>query len=224
MNIKEFIKNNQEYFEDFTTRATHHSNGIEGSTLSMAETYAIIFNQKDVKVNSEPREFFEAINHKYAIDYILNDVQGEFKEQDIINIAKIVNKNIDEIQGYRRTQVFIKGAEHIPPSGTEVPMCMKYYVHNYNNTVYDDIFEKIAHFHIEFERIHPFSDGNGRTGRLLISLELMNNNLAPSIITKDNKMDYINYIASRDVKSLAGLLRELSEIERKRMEVFAGQR
>lgn len=220
LNIIEFILNNQEYFEDFTTRATHHSNGIEGNTLSMAETYAIMFNKNDVKINTEPREFYEAINHKYALDYIFTHVECELKEIDIINIAKLVNKNINEIDGYRKTQVFIKGAEHIPPRGMEIPMLMKYFIDNYNNTVFDDIYEKVAYFHIEFERIHPFSDGNGRTGRVLMCLEFLKSNVAPAIVTKETKIEYINYIANRDVKGLTELLKKLSSAEEERMAIF----
>ena len=221
MNIKEFIKGNHDYFEDFFTRATHHSNGIEGNTLSMAETYAIIFNQKNIKVNAEPREFYEAINHKYAIDYILNDMCDDMTERDIIAIAKTVNKNINEIDGYRKTQVFISGAEHIPPAPNMLKQKMMYFLHNYNNIVCDTIFEKIATAHIEFERIHPFSDGNGRTGRLLICYELLKNNIAPAIINKDNKMEYLKYIENQDVQGLAHLLSVLSSNEEERIAIFA---
>lgn len=220
MSILDFIKQNKEYFEDFTTRATHHSNGIEGSALSMAETYAIIFNQSDVKVSAEPREFYEAVNHKYGIDYIFNQMSDKLAESDIVSIAKIVNKNINEIGGYRTAQVFIRGAEHIPPAPNQVPMLMKYFIDNYNNTVFDDIYERVAHFHIEFERIHPFSDGNGRTGRLLICYELIKNDVAPSVITKDDKIEYLNFISNQDVKSLAKLLRKLSENEQARIDLF----
>ena len=67
MNIKEFILNNKEYLEDFTTRSTYHSNAIEGSTLTYVETYAILYNDNSFKIEGkEPREIYEAINHKKA--------------------------------------------------------------------------------------------------------------------------------------------------------------
>lgn len=220
MNIAEFIRNTQDYFEDFITRATHHSNGLEGNTLSMAETYALIFAQNGVRVSAEPREIYEAINHKYAIDYILNQMEGQLTEQHIIAIAKLVNRNINDIDGYRTSQVFLRGAEHIPPPAKLVKQQMMYFVHNYNHTVYEDVFHKLASTHIEFERIHPFSDGNGRTGRLLLQYECMRCGLAPPIISKDDKMNYINCIADMDVEKLADMLRQLSDQEAERMERF----
>lgn len=219
MDIKNIIKSNQNYFEDFITRATHHSNGIEGNTLSMAETYAIIFNKDDVKITAQPREFYEAINHKLALDFILNSM-NDISEKNIIRIAKIVNTNINEIDGYRKTQVFISGAEHIPPAPNMIKQQMMYFLHNYNNTIFDDIFIKIANAHIEFERIHPFDDGNGRTGRLLIWYELIKNNICPAIITKENKIDYINLIERQDVNALADMLKELSNNELERIKIF----
>lgn len=61
MDIIEFIKSNRDYFEDFITRSTYHSNRIEGNTLSYVETYAILFNANQFQVRGEPREFFEAV-------------------------------------------------------------------------------------------------------------------------------------------------------------------
>lgn len=68
----DMIKNNQNYFEDFITKSTYHSNSIKGSTLSYAEAYAIIFNNNSFKVNAQPREIYEAINHKYALSFLLD--------------------------------------------------------------------------------------------------------------------------------------------------------
>lgn len=221
MDIANFIQSNQSYFEDFITRATHHSNGLEGNTLSMAETYALIFTQTGVTVKGEPREIYEAINHKYAMDYMLTKMDDHLTEQAVIALAKLVNRNINDIDGYRKTQVFLQGAEHIPPPANMVKQQMMYFIHNYNTTSYTSVFEKIASNHIAFERIHPFGDGNGRTGRLLMQYECIKNGIAPPIITKGDKMDYLNCIAKQDVTALATMLQRLSKDEENRMEIFA---
>lgn len=220
MSIIDFIKSNNEYFEDYITRSTYHSNGIEGSTLSYAETYAVLFNDNSFQVTAQPREIYEAINHKYALSYVLSLEDGYLTEKIIKDIAILINKNINDIDGYRKTQVYIKGAEHIPPSPNMVNQEMMYFVHNYNSTVYDNVFDKIATNHINFERIHAFEDGNGRTGRLLINLELLHQDLPPVIIPKDERTKYFEFIATTDIDGLSKYLEHLSDKERERLIQF----
>lgn len=220
MDITSFIKSNRNYFEDYITRSTYHSNAIEGNTLSYAETYAILFNDNDFQVSAQPREIYEAVNHKYALSYILDHSEEVLSERFIKDVAILINKNIMEIDGYRTTQVFIRGAEHIPPAPNMINQMMMYYVHNYNNTAYDNLFDKIAATHLEFERIHPFPDGNGRTGRLLINFELLKNNIPPVVIPKEEKTLYFEMIANSEVKKLSDYLSELSKIEAERIASF----
>lgn len=73
---------------------------------------------------------------------------------------------------------------------------------------------------IEFERIHPFEDGNGRTGRLLINYELLKNNLPPVVISKDNRVKYFEFFRNNDGTGLAQWLRDLANTEEERMEKF----
>ncbi len=216
-----FILNNKEYMEDFITRSTYHSNAIEGSTLTYAETYAIIFNDNNFKIsNKEPREIYEAINHKKALLHVFDNINETLSEILIKNINKIINQDIKETEGYRNVNVIIKGSDHIPPKYSEVPNMMLYFVYNYNNEVIDDLFEKIAKYHIEFEKIHPFEDGNGRTGRLLINYELLRNNVAPVVIQTDDRVKYFELLRKEDIKGLSEFLKELSTKELLRMKTL----
>lgn len=222
MDILEFILNNKDYLEDLITRSTYHSNAIEGNTLTYAETYAILYNDNSFKVQAKaPREIYEAINHKSALELVFKSLQQNefFDERLIKSLNEIINKNIKEMQGYRKVQVFIRGAEHIPPEPEKVPNLMNYFVYNYNHDE-QDIFMKIAKYHIEFERLHPFEDGNGRTGRLLLNYELLKNNLPPIVISKDDRTKYFEFLQNNDVVGFSKWLKELSENEKIRMAKF----
>ena len=222
MNILQFILNNEEYLTDLTTRSTYHSNAIEGSTLTYAETYAILYNDNSFKIEgTEPWEIYEAINHKKALELVFKNLQSneEFDERFIKNLNKIINKNIKYTEGYRTVQVFIQGSEHIPPEPEKVPNLMMYYIYNYNHDN-QDIFTKISRNHIEFEKIHPFEDGNGRTGRLLINYELLKNNLPPVVIAKEDRVKYFEFLRNNDSNNLAKWLKDLSIKEEERMKKF----
>lgn len=222
MTVLEFILNNKDYIEDLVTRSTYHSNAIEGSTLTYAETYAILYNDNSFKIEGkEPREIYEAINHKEALNIVFENLQEkrEFDERFIKKLNETINKNIKETSGFRKVQVFIQGSDHIPPEPEKVPNLMNYYIYNYNNDI-EDIFLKIAKYHIEFEKIHPFEDGNGRTGRLLLNYELLKNDLPPVVISKDERVKYFEFIRKNDSSGLAEWFKELSNAEEQRMQKF----
>lgn len=222
MSVIEFLKSNRAYFEDFITRSTYHSNAIEGSTLSFPETYAILWNDNSMSIKATARELYDAINHKFALPLALDDGSVEPRESLIKAIAEQINKNTNDISGYRRVQVMIRGAEHIPPAPQQVVSLMMELIYAYNLDIRGgrDPFEREAEFHIRFERIHPFEDGNGRTGRILLNRGLLLSDVAPAVISVDDRAHYLDLIGHQDVAGLAGLLRRLSEAEAERIEAF----
>lgn len=222
MTILEFVLNNNDYLEDLITRSTYHSNAIEGSTLTYAETYAILYNDNSFKIEGkEPREIYEAINHKKALELVFKNLQNDdgFDERFIKKLNETINRDIKDTEGYRPVQVFIRGSEHIPPAPEKIPNLMTYFVYNYNHDE-EDIFTKIARYHIEFEKIHPFEDGNGRTGRLLLNYELLKNDIPPVVISKEERVKYFEFLKDNDSTGLAKWLKELSTEEKERMEKF----
>lgn len=217
MKLIDFIRSDRRYFEDLITRNIYHSNRIEGSTLSYAETYAIVFNDNRFKVNASPREIYEAINLKYALSYMMEHCQESLSLDLIKHIGILINKNINEIDGFRRVPVMIRGAEHIPPAPGMVPNMMMQLIYNYEHTVFSSPFERAAQAHIDFERIHPFADGNGRTGRVLINYEMLRNDLPPVVIPSDQRAEYFKMIAGYDVPGLTKFLEDLSAQEQARI-------
>lgn len=223
MDVMAFMREHQAYFEDFVTRNTYHSNAIEGSTLSYAETYAVLWNDNSMVVKATARELYEAINHKYALQLAMKSGESELSERLIKDVGIAINRNINEIDGYRTVQVVIRGAEHMPPAPEQAIQQMMELVYDYNRDVREgrDVFEREAEFHIRFERIHPFEDGNGRTGRILLNRGIIQAGLPPVVVTKESKAEYLNLIAEHDIEGLAAYFKRLSDAEAQRMQSFA---
>lgn len=159
--------------------------------------------------------------YKKALELVFKNLQNndELDERFIKKLNETINRDIKDTEGYRAVQVFIQGSEHIPPEPEKVPNLMMYYIYNYNHDE-QDIFEKIARYHIEFEKIHPFEDGNGRTGRLLLNYELLKNNLPPVVIAKEDRVKYFEFLRNNDITGLAEWLKDLSTKEKERIEKF----
>ena len=104
MKTLNFILSNKNYLEDLITRSTYHSNAIEGSTLTYAETYAILYNDNSFKIEGkEPREIYEAINHKNALELVFSNLKSQepFDERFIKKLNETINRNIKDTEGYR---------------------------------------------------------------------------------------------------------------------------
>ena len=171
---------------------TYNSNGIEGNTLTLRETQVVL---EGITVGGKSiKEHLEAINHEKAILYLKDLVKEDnpITEWNIKGIHQLVLKDIDDENAgrYRRENVTIKGAIHIPPDYLKVPELMEKLVLNYKNWNNFHPIIQAALLHGELVKIHPFVDGNGRTSRLLMNLDLMNHGFNPVIIKKGDRLEY----------------------------------
>ena len=171
---------------------TYNSNGIEGNTLTLRETQVVL---EGITVGGKSiKEHLEAINHEKAILYLDEIVKDEnpITEWNIKNIHQLILKDIDNENAgrYRKENVTIKGAIHIPPDYLKIPELMEKLILTYNTwSGYHPII-RASLLHGELVKIHPFIDGNGRTSRLLMNLDLMNSGYNPVIIKKESRLKY----------------------------------
>ena len=176
--------------EDFAIEYTYNSNAIEGNTLTLRETDMVL---RGLTVDKKPlKEHLEAIGHKEAFDYVSELVKenAELSESIIKNIHYLVLADKREDRGvYRRVPVRIMGAAHEPVQPYLIEPKLNELLQNYAESD-GHIITKLARFHIEFEGIHPFIDGNGRTGRLLVNLELMKAGFPPIDIKFTDRAAY----------------------------------
>jgi len=179
--------------EHFMVEFTYHSNAIEGNTLTLRETALVVL--EGLTINQKPlKDHLEAVGHKEAFDYIVaisNDKQP-LSERTVKDIHALVLMGQPKDRGkYRELSVVISGANDVPPHPIEIPLRMETLLKAYSADNRHPIV-KIADFHIQFERIHPFIDGNGRTGRLLLNLELIKAGYAPINVKFQDRASYID--------------------------------
>lgn len=186
--------------EEFLTEYTYNSNAIEGNTLTLRETDMVLrgltIDQKSLK------EHLEVIGHKEAFDFVTELVKEkcEINERVIKQIHYLVLADKKDDRGvYRRVPVRIMGAAHETAQPYLIITKMEELLRNYLASE-EHIVTKLARFHIEFEGIHPFIDGNGRMGRLLVNLELMKAGYPPIDIKFTDRIAYYNAFDEYHVK------------------------
>lgn len=197
---------------------TYNSNGIEGNTLTLRETQIVL---EGITVGGKSvKEHLEAINHQQAIYFLEELVHDDnpISEWNIKNLHGLILKDIDNDNAgrYRKENVIIKGASHIPPDFLMVPQLMgKLIIDHVEWDKYHPIC-KAALLHGELVKIHPFIDGNGRTSRLVMNLDLINSGYLPVVIKKEDRLRYYDALdkahTTFDYLDFIKLIRDL-EIE-----------
>lgn len=203
--------------EDLRVFLTYHSNAIEGNTLSLRETQMVIDYGMTIGGHSL-REYLEASNHAEAYNYLTNLVQqrAPITRETILMLHTLVMDKILEAKGqFRTVPVYIRGANMTPPPASQVESLMRKWLAwiDGEGKTYEPII-RAAIAHHGFEAVHPFPDGNGRVGRLLLNLLLMREGYPPALLLRDWRIRYIQALDTANTgnyRPLANLIGQAVE-------------
>lgn len=197
----------KEYYKDILIRLAHHSSAIEGNTISLPDTVEIIQNNTIPQNSGQSiREIFEVLNHRDAFQLLESELKADppLSISLIKSFHKVLTDRLQYDNGqYKESSNAILGTNVETATPEETPFLMEQLVENYNfrvdnATTKKEIIDSIADFHMQFERIHPFSDGNGRTGRMIMNYCLVKNDLPMVIIEKDERGEYFDLLNQQD--------------------------
>lgn len=176
--------------------SVYNSNAIENSTLTLKDTERILL-EMEADRDLDLREVFEAKNLARVMEYVRKKAEEqEVDEELILLLHKMLISNIDdEIAGrFRKNREYVRVGTHIAPPPEHINRLIEQLLIDFESDKSGYVLEKISRFHLEFERIHPFMDGNGRIGRVLMNFQLMRSGFPSVIIRNRGKRE--NYYPS----------------------------
>jgi len=208
----------------------YNSNAIENSTLTLKETEKILL-EMEVSKDLSLREVFEAKNLARIIEYIrIKLPELKLTKQIILLLHQMLISNIKEnIAGrFRGKNEYVRIGAYIASAPEHIERRVEELLIDYSSDFNSYFLDKIAKFHLEFEAIHPFNDGNGRIGRCLINLQLQSLDFPPVIIRNKEKHEYYDcfasYINDKNTKLMEKIIAlSLTEALHKRLAYLKGQ-
>ena len=193
--------------------SVYNSNAIENSTLTLKETERILL-ELEVAREVSTRELFEAKNLARVSEYIREKAKSADVDKEIILFLHkmLITAIRDEIAGrFRVAGEYVRVGTYVAPAPEQVEKMIEKILGEFNSDHQSYFIEKIAKFHLEFENIHPFNDGNGRIGRVLINWQLFRLGFPPIIVRNKEKSDYYDsFPAYRDRKNLNPMAKIIS--------------
>jgi Fic family protein len=186
----------KDLFDRFTSNFTYESNAIEGNSLTLKDVVMVLFEGKVIE-GKELREIYETRNSREVVELIL---KNKFKpvESDIIKMHKILVKDMEIHEGYKIIPNYLLGRRVETTAPENVSKEMSKLIEWLEKEKMLHPLQKAALFHGRFEKIHPFDDGNGRVGRFLINVILINEGYAPLIIRKSQRIAYMKALEDFD--------------------------
>ena len=195
-----------EMLDKLTLHLTYHTNTIEGSTMTLSDVEEVIFEHK-VLTNRTAIEQAEARNHQAALYWLIEQL-AELGDDFVINEEfilglhlRIMNGIIGDAGHYRSHAVRIMGANIPLANYLKVPELVAQLAHTLQGSNPDTILA-LATVHTTFEKIHPFSDGNGRTGRLIMLAQALQAGTMPPLVAKERKQAYYKYLEAAQLRNL----------------------
>ncbi len=222
------MKTSNDYLDDLLVRMAHHSTAIEGNTLTQGETKSILIDGYIPRAMNL-RELNEVINYKSFMQFIRDNLE-ELPPLSLELIKKIhfllCQNAIDGMAGaFKTIPNMIIGAGFTPVPPYMVITELQEWIWNLEAQLEkqekEGMIEAICRQHIAFERIHPFSDGNGRVGRALMVYTCLQKGIAPIVVTKEDKAEYISYLNTEDVIGFTKFSLKLNADEEMRISLFS---
>jgi Fic family protein/DNA-binding XRE family transcriptional regulator len=192
------ITENKEVLDRLILHLTYHTNVIEGSTMTLDDTKAVLFDNR-VLANRTQIEQLEARNHRAALIWLLGELQTssfEFSENTIKGLhLRLMNGIIENAGIYRNHSVRIMGSHVSVANYLKVPELIEELLSEINTKFSEkEVINKLSNTHAVFEKIHPFSDGNGRVGRLLMLAQAIKAGTIPPLVIKERRQAYYKYL------------------------------